>query len=83
MTIDNLKSDFTSFKSRYEDIYSKEFLEIYNLNDLWQEVFRENLADADKVTIATNKFRPESIIVGQGYIGAQSRTGCNRLAENY
>lgn len=72
-TIDNLKSDFTSFKSRYEDIYSKEFLEIYNLNDLWQEVFRENLADADKVTIATNKFKPENIIVGQGYIGAQSR----------
>ena len=64
-TIDNLKSDFTSFKSRYEDIYSKEFLEIYNLNDLWQEVFRENLADADKVTIATNKFKPENIIVGQ------------------
>ena len=71
--IDDLKSDFTAFKSRYEDIYSKEFLEIYNLNDLWQEVFRENLADADKVTIATNKFKPENIIVGQGYIGAQSR----------
>ena len=72
-TIDDLKSDFTAFKSRYEDIYSKEFLEIYNLNDLWQEAFREDLADAKKVTIATNKFKPENIIVGQGYIGAQSR----------
>ena len=40
---------------------------------MWQEVFRENLADAKKVTIATNKFKPENIIVGQGYIGAQSR----------
>ena len=72
-TIDDLKSDFTAFKSRYEDIYSKEFLEIYNLNDLWQEAFREDLTDAKKVTIATNKFKPENIIVGQGYIGAQSR----------
>ena len=48
-TIDDLKSDFTAFKSRYEDIYSKEFLEIYNLNDLWQEAFREDLADAKKL----------------------------------
>ncbi|WP_299524331.1 hypothetical protein [uncultured Methanobrevibacter sp.] len=71
--IDNLKSDFTSFKSRYEDIYSKEFLEIYKLNDLWQEVFRENIVDEQKIIIATNKFKPENILVGQGYIGAQSK----------
>ena len=32
-TIDDLKSEFSSFKSRYKDIYSKEFLEIYNLID--------------------------------------------------
>ena len=40
---------------------------------MWQEAFREDLADAKKDTIATNKFKPENIIVGQGYIGAQSR----------
>lgn len=72
-TIDDLKADFVSFKSRYEDIYSKEFLEVYNLNDLWQEVFKEKLVDVKKVILATNKFKPENIIVGQGYIGAQSK----------
>lgn len=71
--IDDLNSDFASFKSRYEDIYSKEFLEIYKLDDLWMEVFKENLLDVEKVILATNKFKPENIIVGQGYIGAKSK----------
>ncbi len=72
-SIDDLNSDFASFKSRYEDSYSKEFLEIYKLDDLWQEVFKENLVDVKKVILATNKFKPENIIVGQGYIGAKSK----------
>ena len=42
-TIDNLKSDFTSFKSVMRIFTQRNSLEIYNLNDLWQEVFRENL----------------------------------------
>ena len=71
--IDDLNSDFASFKSRYEDIYSKEFLEIYKLDDLWMEVFKENILDVEKVILATNKFKPENIIVGQGYIGAKSK----------
>lgn len=69
----SLQSDFTEFKNRFEDIYSKNFLEIYNLEDLWAEVFREELLDAEKIVIATNKFRPDNILVGQGYIAAQSR----------
>lgn len=72
-TIDDLNSDFASFKSRYEDIYSKEFLEIYKLDDLWMEVFKENIVDVEKVILATDKFKPENIIVGQGYIGAKSK----------
>lgn len=74
----NLQSDFSEFKSRFEDIYSKDFLEIYNLEDLWAEVFREELLDAEKIVIATDKFRPDNIIVGQGYIAAQSK---NHAAE--
>ena len=27
----------------------------------------------EKVILATNKFKPENIIVGQGYIGAKSK----------
>lgn len=71
--ISNLKEDFNAFKLRYEDIYSKEILEIFNLDELWQETFGQELNDEERVVIATNKFRPEDIIVGQGYIAAQSK----------
>ena len=71
--IDNLKSDFSSFKNRFEDIYNKDFLEIYKLEDLWEEVFRQEFIDEEKIVIATNKFKPDNILVGQGFIAAQSR----------
>ena len=71
--IDNLKSDFTNFKNRFEDIHNKDFLEIYKLDELWQEVFRQDLLDEEKIVIATSKFKPDNIIVGQGFIAAQSK----------
>ena len=71
--IDELKSEFSAFKLRYEDIYSREILEIFNLDDLWQETFRQDLSNAQQIVIATDSFKPENIIVGQGYIAAQSK----------
>ena len=71
--IDAIRSDFSAFKLRYEDIYSRDILEIFNLNDLWQEIFHQDLSDEERIVIATNKFRPDNIIVGQGYIAAESR----------
>ena len=71
--IDELKSGFSAFKLRYEDIYSREILEIFNLDDLWQETFRQDLLNAQQIVIATDSFKPENIIVGQGYIAAQSK----------
>ena len=71
--IDNLKSDFSNFKARFEDIYNKDFLEIYRLDELWQEVFRQDFIDDERIVIATNKFKPDNILVGQGFIAAQSR----------
>ena len=72
--IDEVKSDFSAFKLRYEDVYSREILEIFNLEDLWQETFRQDLADEERVVIATNKFKPDNIIVGQGFIAAESKS---------
>lgn len=71
--IEELRSDFKVFKSRYEDIYSREILEVFNLETLWQETFRQELTDGERVIIATEKFRPDNIIVGQGYIAAETR----------
>ena len=62
-----------NFKDRFEDIYNKDFLEIYKLDELWQEAFRQEFIDEEKIVIATNKFKPDNIIIGQGFIAAQSR----------
>lgn len=72
--IDDVKSDFSAFKLRYEDIYSKDILEIFNLEELWQETFRQDLLDEERIVIATDKFRPENIIVGQNCIAAESKS---------
>ena len=71
--MNDLKSDYSAFKSRYDDIYSKDILEVFGLNDLWQDTFRQELSDEERIVIATNRFRPDNIIVGQGYIAAESR----------
>lgn len=72
--INEIKSDFNAFKLRYEDIYSKDILEIFALDELWQETFRQELVDEERVVIASNKFKPDNIIVGQGYIAAESKS---------
>lgn len=68
--VSNLKSNFSSFKARFEDIHKKDILEIFDLKKLWLDVFKEELIDEDKIVLATNKFKPDEIIIGQGYIGA-------------
>lgn len=72
--LNELKSDFDAFKLRYDDIYSKEILEIFNLESLWQDTFRQDLVDGDRVAIATEKFMPDNILVAQGYIAAESKS---------
>ena len=71
--LDGIKSDYSDFKLRYEDIYSKQILEIFSLASLWYDTFNQDLTDEERIVIATNKFKPENIIVGQGYIAAESR----------
>lgn len=71
--LNDIKEDYSAFKTRYEDVYSKEILEIFSLEKLWQDTFRQDLTDEGRIIIATDKFRPDNIIVGQGYIAAESR----------
>jgi predicted nuclease with TOPRIM domain len=71
--IDQIKSEYSAFKLRYEDIYSREILEIFTLSDLWYEIFAEELANEEQVVIATNNFKPDNIIVGQGYIASPTK----------
>lgn len=71
-TNDTLKSEFADFKTRYSNIHTKKILEIFSIYQLWHDTFNEDLEDEDKIIIATNKFKPEDIIIGQGLIGANS-----------
>lgn len=71
--IEDINSDYQAFKLRYEDVYSKDILEFFNLNELWQDTFHQELSDEERIVVATNRFRPDNIIVGQGYIAAESR----------
>jgi predicted nuclease with TOPRIM domain len=71
--LDDIKSEFSNFKSKFNDIHTKNMLEFFNINNLWRETFNEQLVNEEKITLATNKFKPEDIIVGQGFIGANSK----------
>lgn len=71
--IEDINSDYQAFKLRYEDVYSKDILEFFNLNELWQDTFHQELSDEERIVVATSRFRPDNIIVGQGYIAAESR----------
>ena len=71
--LDEIRSDFSQFKSRYENISSREILEVFNIHELWKATFGEDLADLEKIVLASDKFKPDNIIVGQGYIAAESR----------
>ena len=70
--LEAINIEFSQFKSRYSDISSKDILEIFNLNELWQNTFHQELDDEERIVIATNNFKPDNIIVGQGFIAAES-----------
>ena len=72
--MDDLKKDFEAFKLRYDDIYSRDIIEIFNLGELWAETFSEDLENPEKIVIATDNFKPDNIIVGQDFICAESKS---------
>lgn len=71
--IKEIKDEYNEFKVQYSDIYSKQILEVFELENLWQETFNQVLSDEERIVLATDKFKPDNIIVGQGFIAAQSK----------
>jgi predicted nuclease with TOPRIM domain len=79
---ENLEDDFKVVKDRYADIknkygiiQNKNLFEIFSLEKLWKDTFSENLDEEEHVYFITSEFKPENIIVGQGYIAAPSKDG--------
>lgn len=79
--LQNLEEDLTNVKQRYVDIKNKyrimgnkNLFERFSLDELWKELFNEELNEEEQVYFITSEFKPENIIIGQGYLAAPSRT---------
>lgn len=70
---ENIELKYNRLNEEIEKIRTKPLFELFNLFDLWEETFGSELNDEDQIYYATNQFRPDKIIVGQGNIGAVSK----------
>jgi len=69
----NVKQRYADTKNKYQILKNKELFEAFPLNDLWKEAFDEELIDEEQIYFISNEFKPEKIVVGQGYIVAPSK----------
>ena len=70
---ENIEQNYNRLNEEIEKIRTKPLFELFNLFELWEETFGSELNDEDQIYYATNQFRPDKIIVGQGNIGAVSK----------
>lgn len=78
--IQELEDELKLFKQRYVDlknkyglIQNKNLYETFPLKELWTDLFDENLDDEDAIYSVTSEFKPDNIIIGQGFIVAPTR----------
>ena len=78
--IQELEDELKLFKQRYVDLkneygimQNKNLFETFSLYELWNELFNEDLDEEDHVNFITSEFKPDNIILGQGFIAASSR----------
>jgi predicted nuclease with TOPRIM domain len=69
----NAKQKHADIKNKYQFIKSKQLFERFSLKKLWKESFDEELNEEEQIYFISNEFKPDEIIVGQGYIAATSK----------
>jgi predicted nuclease with TOPRIM domain len=69
----NAKHRHADIKNKYQFLKSKQFFERFSLKKLWKESFDEELTEEEQIYFISNEFKPEKIIIGQGYIAATSK----------
>jgi len=69
----NAKHKHADIKNKYQFLKSKQLFERFSLKELWKELFDEELNDEEQVYFISNEFKPEKIVIGQGYIAATSK----------
>lgn len=66
------KEKHADIKNKYNTIKNKKLFEVFPLQELWKKTFNEELTDEEQLYFISNEFKPEKIIIGQGYIAAPS-----------
>ncbi len=69
----NAQQKHVDIKNKYQFIKSKQLFERFSIKKLWEELFDEELNEEEQVYFISNEFKPDEIIVGQGYIAASSK----------
>ena len=79
--IQELDDELKLFKQRYLDVkneygimQNKKLFETFSLNEIWSELFNEDLDEEDHIYFITSEFKPDNIIIGQGLIAAPTRS---------
>ena len=67
------KQRHADIKNKYQFIKSKQLFERFSLKDLWKESFDEELNEEEQIYFISNEFKPEKIVIGQGFITATSK----------
>ncbi|NYB51152.1 MAG: topoisomerase [Methanobacteriaceae archaeon] len=68
-----VKQNYADVKNQYGIILNKNLYETFNLGELWKEIFNEPLEEEDHITFITTEFKPDNIVLGQGFIAAPSK----------
>jgi len=69
----NAKQRHADIKNKYQFIKAKQLFERFSLKELWKESFDEELSEEEQIYFISNEFKPEKIVIGQGYIAATSK----------
>ena len=69
----NAKQRHADIKNKYQFIKSKQLFERFSLKELWKDSFNEELSDEEQIYFISNEFKPEKIVIGQGFIAATSK----------
>ena len=67
------KNKHVDIKNKYHILKNKKLFEAFQLKELWKEAFNEELIDEEQIYFISNEFKPEKIILGQGYIASHSK----------
>lgn len=68
-----LKKEYSQLKTLCSRLQEKNLMEVFSIKKLWNEAFDQILKEEDQIIFATNQFKPDNIVVGQGWISARSR----------